>query len=80
MSAGVPGQAPNMKIPPLLVQLEVEMQTPGAFSAPVQGPLTERAPRINSKAVMTEQRSASVGNSNIMISIYTREKPEEMTV
>jgi len=80
MSAGVPGQAPEMNIPPFLVQLEVETQTPGAFSAPVQGSLTERAPSTTSDAVMTEQRTASVGNSNIMVSINTHEKCEEMTV
>lgn len=41
MLSGVPGQAFEMKEPPPLEQEEVEMQTPGAPPAPVQGPLTE---------------------------------------
>lgn len=38
MSVGRPGQALEMYFPPALVQLEVEMQVPGAPPAPVQGP------------------------------------------
>lgn len=74
MSAGVPGQAPDMNVPPLLVQAEVEIQTPGASSAPVHGSLTERAPRTISDAVATEKRTASINNSNIMTFAYSRKE------
>lgn len=52
MSSGVPGHAFEMKEPPSLEQEEVEMQTPGAPPAPVQGPLTEeRGARALTKLV-----------------------------
>ncbi|KAI9780284.1 MAG: hypothetical protein M1816_003126 [Peltula sp. TS41687] len=41
MLSGVPGQALTMEVPPPEEQLEVEMQTPGAPPAPVQGPLSD---------------------------------------
>jgi hypothetical protein len=37
MSAGVPGQAPEMKLPPPFVHAVVVIQTPGSPPAPVQG-------------------------------------------
>ena len=40
MSAAVPGQAFEMKLPPPEVHCEVGMHTPGAPASPVQGPLT----------------------------------------
>lgn len=40
MSAGVPGQAPEMYVPPPEVQLAVARQTPGAPPEPVQEPFS----------------------------------------
>jgi hypothetical protein len=72
MSAGVPGQALEMNLPPPFVHADVEMQTPGAPPLPVHGSLTETGPRKTSEAVATEKRTASVGKSNMVIVICIR--------
>lgn len=77
MSAGVPGQAPEMNLPPLLVQLEVEMQTPGAPSAPEHGSFTGRTPRTTSEPVATEKKTPNMSNGNIVILIFRSEKCSE---
>jgi hypothetical protein len=64
-SAGVPGQAPEIEVPPPLAHLEVEIHTPGAPPSPVQGSLRARGPRTTSPARAVENSSTSVGKSTI---------------
>jgi hypothetical protein len=61
MSFGVPGHAPEMNVPPLLAQEEVEIQTPGEPPEPVQGPLTSARLR-KTLAVVTAKRQPSMGS------------------
>jgi hypothetical protein len=57
MSAGVPGQALEMNVPPAWVHLVVGTQTPGALDLPVQGPFsTERRMPEKLDAVVRGER------------------------
>ena len=60
MSSGVPGQALEIDVPPAAEHLAVEMHTPGALLAPVQGPSTvARLSMIEAWTVLMPTKAAT---------------------